>query len=33
MHEISEKCGINSEAKGMVISMPIDSVIGLDDFD
>ncbi len=30
MNAISEKCGMNSEAKGMVISMPIDTVIGLD---
>lgn len=30
MNAISEKCGMNSEAKGMVISLPIDTVIGLD---
>lgn len=30
MNAISEKCGMNSEAKGMVVSMPIDTVIGLD---
>lgn len=29
MQAISEKCGMHSEAKGVVISMPIDSVIGL----
>ena len=30
MNAISEKCGMSSEAKGMVLSMPIDTVIGLD---
>jgi len=29
MQAISEKCGTNSEANGFVISLPIDSVIGL----
>lgn len=29
MQAIGEKCGMHSEAKGVVISMPIDSVIGL----
>lgn len=29
MQEISSKCGIHSEAKGMVVSLPIDGVIGL----
>lgn len=29
MREIGEKCGINSEAQGMVLSLPVDSVIGL----
>lgn len=29
MREISEKCGMHSEAKGMVISLPIDDVMGL----
>lgn len=29
MRSISEKCGLNSEAKGIVISMPIDSVMGI----
>lgn len=31
MQAISEKCGIRSEAKGTVFSLPIDSVIGLSD--
>ncbi len=30
MNAISEKCGMSSEAQGMVISIPIDTVIGLD---
>lgn len=29
MQSISEKCGMHSEAKGLVISMPIDTVIGV----
>lgn len=29
MQEISSKCGINSEAKGLIVSLPIDGVIGL----
>lgn len=29
MRAISEKCGIRSDAEGVVMSMPIDSVIGL----
>ncbi len=29
MKAISEKCGVHSEAKGLVLSLPIDSVIGL----
>lgn len=29
MRSISEKCGMNSEAKGIVMSMPIDSVMGI----
>ncbi len=29
MRAISEKCGMNSEARGMVISLPIESAIGL----
>ncbi len=33
MHEISENCGMHTKAKGMIVSMPIDSVIGLDDFE
>ena len=31
MNAISEKCGIRSEAKGIVFSLPIDNVIGLSD--
>ena len=30
MNAISEKCGMSSEAQGMVLSIPIDTVIGLD---
>ncbi len=29
MQAISEKCGMHSEAKGIVLSLPIDTVIGL----
>lgn len=29
MREISEKCGMHSEAKGTVLSLPIDGVMGL----
>lgn len=29
MSEISEKCGMRSEAKGIVLSLPIDAVMGL----
>ncbi len=29
MHEISEKCGMHSEARGTVLSLPIDGVMGL----
>lgn len=29
MSAISEKCGMNTEAKGVVLSLPIDSVMGL----
>ena len=29
MTAIGEKCGVNSEANGMIISMPIDSCIGI----
>lgn len=32
MQAISEKCGIQSEAKGIVYSLPIDNVIGLSDY-
>ena len=31
MQAISEKCGIKTEAKGSVYSLPIDNVIGLSD--
>lgn len=30
MQAIGEKCGMHSEAKGMVVSLPIDEVVGLD---
>ena len=33
MKEISEKCGMHSEAKGMVVSLPIDTALGLSDQD
>ena len=29
MQAISEKCGMNSDAKGLVFSVPIDKVMGL----
>lgn len=29
MRSISEKCGTNSEAKGIVMSVPIESVMGI----
>ncbi len=29
MRSISEKCGMNSDAKGIVLSVPIDSVMGI----
>ena len=29
MQAISERCGMHSEAKGIVVSLPVDSVIGL----
>lgn len=29
MQAISEKCGIHSEARGLVLSLPIDTVVGL----
>ena len=29
MRAISEKCGMQTEAKGPVLSLPIDSVMGL----
>ena len=31
MSAISRNCGIHSDAKGIVLSMPIDAVVGLDD--
>ena len=31
MQAIGEKCGVHSEAKGLVVSLPIDSVIGIED--
>ncbi len=31
MQAIGEKCGLHSEAKGMVLSMPIDTVPGIED--
>ena len=31
MQAIGEKCGVHSEAKGLVISLPIDNVIGIED--
>lgn len=31
MKAIGEKCGLHSEAKGLVTSVPIDSVIGIED--
>ena len=31
MQAIGKGCGIHSDAKGIVISLPIDSVIGLND--
>lgn len=33
MKSISEKCGVNTDAKGIVLSLPIDSVIGLSEDD
>lgn len=33
MQAISEACGIRSDAKGIVVSLPIDAVIGLNDGD
>ena len=31
MQAISDSCGIRSDAKGIVVSLPIDAVIGLND--
>ncbi len=33
MQAISTRCGMQSEAKGMVVSLPLDSVVGLSDDD
>ena len=33
MQAVGEKCGVHSEAKGIVISLPIDSVIGIENED
>ena len=33
MQAISKNCGVNSEAKGFVLSMPIETVIGISDFE
>ncbi len=32
MQAISEKCGVHSETKGIVISVPLDNVLGLDEY-
>lgn len=29
MRAVSEKCGMKSEANGLVVSLPIDSVMGI----
>ncbi len=31
MKAISEKCGVQSEAHGVVVSLPVDSVAGLNE--
>jgi len=31
MKAISEKCGLHSDAKGLILSLPVDSIIGLAD--
>ncbi|MBQ9991525.1 MAG: hypothetical protein IJP31_11410 [Lachnospiraceae bacterium] len=33
MQAIGEKCGVHSEAKGIVVSLPIDTVIGIENDD
>lgn len=33
MKAISSECGVTTEAKGFVVSLPIDRVIGINDFD
>ncbi len=30
MQEIGKKCGMQSKAQGIVMSLPVDSVVGLD---
>lgn len=32
MQEIGKECGINSKAQGVVMSLPVDSVVGLDGY-
>ncbi len=32
MQAIGEKCGVHSETKGIVISVPLDNVLGLDEY-
>ena len=32
MQAISEQCGVNSKAKGMVLSLPIDGVSGINEY-
>lgn len=33
MQAISKECGVNSDSKGFVVSLPIDTVIGINDYD
>ena len=33
MQAIAKNCGMHSKAKGIVLSLPIDSVLGLDEDD
>ena len=33
MKAISKECGVHSEAKGLVLSLPIETVIGINDYD
>lgn len=30
MQEIGKKCGIQSKAQGIVLSLPVDGIVGLD---